>query len=74
MKKVPRDRTTLGLAAALLLMIVVEAVAIPHYHPVFPWHRLPGYAALIGLVGCIVVVQLSKWLGRVLLQRPESDD
>jgi hypothetical protein len=46
--------------------------AIPHYHPVFPWHYVPGYAAVIGLVGCIVVVQISKWLGRVFLQRPEG--
>jgi UPF0716 family protein affecting phage T7 exclusion len=35
---------------------------------------MPGYAALIGLLACIVVVLLSKALGAWLLQRPESDD
>lgn len=68
------ERVTLGLTAVLVLMVVVEAVLIPHYHPVFPWHSVPGYAAVIGLFGCIVVVQLSKWLGRTLLQRPENDE
>jgi hypothetical protein len=73
MKIDPTDRITAGLSIALLIMVVLEAVAIPHYHPVFPWHFVPGYAAVIGLVGCIVVVQISKWLGRAFLQRPDSD-
>ncbi|CAN5736235.1 hypothetical protein BH23GEM3_BH23GEM3_01460 [soil metagenome] len=67
-----KDRVTVILAVALLVMVLVEAVLIPHYHPVFPWHSVPGYAAVIGLFGCILVVQLSKWLGKMLLQRPED--
>jgi predicted lysophospholipase L1 biosynthesis ABC-type transport system permease subunit len=74
MNSLLRDRIALGLAAALLLLVLAEAVAIPHYHPVFPWHFVPGYAAVIGLAGCIVVVQISKWLGRTLLQRPETHE
>jgi hypothetical protein len=31
----------------------------------------PGYAASIGLFGCIVIVVVSKWLGRAL-SRPED--
>ena len=69
-----RDRVSLLLAGALLAMVLLEATLVPHYHPVFPWHSVPGYAALIGLVGCVVVVQLSKWLGKALLQRPEEEE
>jgi hypothetical protein len=69
-----KDRVTLILAAALIAMVMLEAAAIPHYSPEFPWHRVPGYAAFIGLAGCIVVVLLSKWLGRTFLQRPEAND
>jgi hypothetical protein len=71
MKGILRDRITIALSVALLLMVLAEAFLIPHYHPVFPWHYVPGYAAIIGLVGCIVVVQISKWLGKAFLQRPE---
>jgi hypothetical protein len=28
--------------------------------------NFPGYSALIGLVGCIVIVVVSKWFGNVL--------
>jgi peptidoglycan/LPS O-acetylase OafA/YrhL len=35
-------------------------------------HYFPGYAATIGLVGCVVIVLASKWLGKALIQRPES--
>jgi hypothetical protein len=74
MNSLLRDRVAIGLAAALLLLVLLEAFLVPHYHPVFPWHFVPGYAAAIGLIGCIVVVQISKWLGRTLLQRPEGDE
>lgn len=73
MTKLVGDRVTLTLAGVLLLLVVIEAVVIPHYHPVFPWHAVPGYSAVIGLLGCIVVVQLSKWLGKLFLQGPEEE-
>jgi len=34
--------------------------------------HVPGYSAAIGLFGCIVIVLASKWLGAVLIQRPED--
>jgi hypothetical protein len=33
--------------------------------------NFPGYAASIGLFGCIVIVVVSKWLGQAL-SRPED--
>jgi hypothetical protein len=72
MKESLKDRVALVLAGVLLLLVVLEAVVIPHYHPVFPWHPVPGYSAAIGLLGCILVVQLSKWLGKLFLQGPEE--
>jgi hypothetical protein len=69
-----KDRVAIGMAVALLLLVAVEALFTPHDQPRFPWHHLPGYAAIIGLGACIAVVLLSKALGAWLLQRPESDD
>jgi hypothetical protein len=68
------DRVSGTLLVALVVLVVAELLFVPHYKPVFPWHHVAGYAATIGLVSCIVVVLLSKALGAVLLQRPESDD
>jgi hypothetical protein len=69
-----RSRVTLGLTVALVLLTVLEWTLVPHASPRFPWHALPGYAALIGLGACLAVVLLSKALGRWFLQRPERDD
>ncbi len=74
MRELIRDRVFLGLVAVLLMLILLEAVWAPHYNPVFPWHFVPGYAAAIGVAGCLFVVRLSKWLGSNLLQRTVDDD
>jgi hypothetical protein len=67
------DRATVAMSVILVGMVVVQYLFVPHDHPHFPWHYLPGYAAILGLGGCILVVQLSKALGKRLLQRPETD-
>lgn len=74
MRNALKDGATIAMALVLLALVVVEYFFAPHDHPRFPWHRLPGYAALIGLLGSILVVRLSKALGKWLLQRPETDD
>lgn len=33
---------------------------------------MPGQTAATGFLGCGVIVLASKWLGRALLQRPET--
>lgn len=72
MSEMLKDRVVIGLAVVLLGLVVLEATLIPHYNPVFPWHNIPGYAAFIGFVGSLVVVQTTKLLGRLFLQRPEE--
>lgn len=65
------DKPTIIMAVSLVLLTVIEFFWAPHYSPKFPWHHVPGFSALIGLISCIVVVLASKWLGKKLLQRPE---
>jgi hypothetical protein len=67
------DRASVTMAVILLAMVIIEYLIVPHPYPYFPWHYLPGYAAIIGLGGCLIVVQLSKALGKALLQRPENN-
>lgn len=73
MREYMKDHVAVGLGAALLLLVLVEATAVPHYSPKFWFHHVPGYSAIIGLFGCIVVVQISKWLGKLFLQGPEEE-
>jgi hypothetical protein len=74
MREHVKDRATVAMALVLLALVAVEFLAVPHEYPRFPWHHVPGYAAMIGLFACLLVVQLSKALGAWLLQRPERDD
>lgn len=67
-----KDRVTIGLAVALLIAMAAELVWHPHA-PVFPWHHLPGFQGVIGVVSCIVVVLVSKALGKLFLQGPEPE-
>lgn len=69
-----RERATWIMAVVLAVLVVLEATVVPHYSPKFPWHHMPGYAALIGVGACLIVVILSKALGKAFLQRPERDD
>jgi hypothetical protein len=69
-----KDRVAIIMAVVLVALVIVEWLFTPHDHPRFPWHHVPGYSAIIGLFGCLFVVQLSKALGKRLLQRPERDD
>jgi len=74
MMAVLRERATWVMAAVLVVLVALEATVVPHYSPKFPWHYVPGYAASIGLGACLLVVILSKALGKAFLQRPERDD
>jgi hypothetical protein len=64
------DGVTLTLAALLAVFVVVEILFAPHYHPVFPWHAVPGYMGMIGLGACLLLVVLAKFVGKRFLQRP----
>jgi hypothetical protein len=34
----------------------------------------PGFIAVYSFVGCLVIIVVSKWLGKLFLQRPEPAD
>lgn len=74
MREHVKDRVAVSMFVVLLVLVAIEFLFTPHDHPRFPWHHVPGYAAMIGLFACLFVVQLSKALGAWLLQRPERDD
>jgi len=58
------NRTAVTVTAVLLALGVVVDI-------VTGAKNFPGYAASIGLFGCIVIVVVSKWMGGAL-SRPED--
>ena len=69
-----KDRVSIALASSLLALVVFGVFFATPAHPVFPWHDVPGYMAVIGFLGCIVVVLIAKSIGKKFLQRPEDYD
>jgi hypothetical protein len=58
------NRRALGITAVLFAAsIAIDVVTSAKY--------FPGFAATVGLFGCIVIVVVSKWFGG-LLSRPED--
>ena len=64
-------RITGALLLAMAGAVVLEWALVRSAGTLPWWHRTPGFQALYGVVGCIVIVLVSKWLGR-WLQRPED--
>lgn len=55
----------------LLLSIAAEILFV-HHHAYFWWHEFIGFDIIYGFAGCAAFIVVSKFLGKVLLQRPEN--
>ena len=61
------------LAAAVVAIATIAAeIVAPYPDPRYWWHAMPGFDLAYGWIGCVVIVVLSKALGKRLIQRPES--
>lgn len=59
--------------AAFALSAAVELLALPTAGAHFPWwHRAAAFHAVYGVAGCVLIVAVSKALGKFWLQRPED--
>lgn len=56
---------TAGIAVALQYVLPLE-------HHGGWWESIPAWWAVFGGIGCAVIVVVSKWLGKVFLQKPED--
>ena len=57
--------------AACVISIGLGFIAVPH-HPHFVWERIPGFDAVFGFVGCLIIIIASKWIGHTWLQKNED--
>jgi uncharacterized membrane protein len=60
-----RKRVWIVLAAATAALILLEGILLDA-------KPFPGFHAAVGFVSCVVVIAVSKALGRLGLQQPED--
>ena len=60
-----------GLAAVALADVVLPLV-FHGDHPHFSFERFPAWGSLYGLVSCVAIIVVSKFLGKVWLMRRED--
>ena len=36
------------------------------------WNHVPGFYAMWGFAGCIVIILVSKWMGKLFIQKKED--
>ncbi len=57
---------------ALILSVVLDFSLLNGGHGDFAWSKIVGFFAFFGLIGCVALIMISKWLGHYWLQRKED--
>jgi hypothetical protein len=59
-----------------LVVVVVLEILVVHIfhlgHPHFRFERLPGFGSLYGLISCVLIIVVSKLLGKLWLMQRED--
>ncbi len=56
--------------AVLIVLVLLDFVVKKHPH--YSWEALPGAYAVYGFLSCVVIVAVSKVIGKLFLQRKED--
>ena len=59
-------------ALALIVVSVVLDILLLRQQGEAEWTFFPGFHALFGLVGTVIIIVISRWLGRFWLERNEE--
>lgn len=65
------DRPLLVSGILIGVLILIEVVFV-HHHAHFWWHEVIGFDVIYGLLGCLVLIVVSKGLGKLFIQRKED--
>lgn len=58
-----------------LALVVLLDLFIPRHHIFFFWDKIPGFSAIYGLISCILIILVSKFVGhRGLMKREDYYD
>ena len=60
------------IAYSVLILIVVIDFFIPRHEIHFIGDKIPGFWSLFGFVACILIILISKWIGRLGIMQEED--
>ena len=67
-----RTKTIKRISYAMLILIIVIDFFIPRHEILFFGDRMPGFWSLFGFVACILIILISKWIGRLGIMQDEN--
>ena len=56
---------------ALIILIIVDFI-IPRHEIHFFGDKIPGFWSLFGLIACVLIIIVSKWIGHMGLMKDEN--
>ena len=67
-----RTKTVKKIAYGILVLLVMVDFIIPRHEVHFFGDKIPGFWSLFGLSACVVIIIVSKWLGKNGLMKDED--
>ena len=67
-----RRKAVKKIAYIVLILIIVTDFFIPRHEIHFIGDGIPGFWSLFGFVACILIILISKWIGRLGIMQDEN--
>lgn len=60
------------IAYAMMVFFIVYDVFMHRHHEYFFWDKIPGFSSALGFVACVLIIVVSKAIGKIWLQRKDN--
>ena len=67
-----RTKTVKKIAYGILVLLVMVDFIIPRHEVHFFGDKIPGFWSIFGFSACVVIIIVSKWLGKSGLMKDED--
>ena len=72
MIEILRTKTVKKIAYGIVVLLFIVDFIIPRYEIHFFGDKIPGFWSLFGFTACVVIIIVSKWLGKNGLLKDED--
>ena len=67
-----RTKIMKKIAYAVLIIIIIMDFFIPRQELHFFGDEIPGFWSIFGFIACILIILISKWIGRLGIMQDEN--